>query len=671
MTNTPLPQFSNINIKAITKDLDAMLTTHLTKINTLLQDNTRFDWDNLMQPLDNMDNELTQFWSPISHLHAVKNTPVLRKAYEACLPILSAYESKIGQNKALYNAIKSMDESTMNAAQKKIVADALRHFKLSGVHLDPDAQKQLEVINARLSSLANQFENNILDATHNFEYVIHDPKQLEGLPHHTIEKAKQLATDKNISGWILNLETPCYIAIMTYAKDRALRESFYHAYSTRASELGPKPEAWDNTPIIEELLKLKHEKSQLLGFANSAERSLATKMAQNPNEVLVFLNELQKRAKPQAKAEFSALQDYCTEQHGPKTLEPWDIAFYSEQKKQTEYAISQEQLRPFFPVPKVLTGLFHIIQALYGMHAHALKHVDCWHPDVLCYELIDEENNTRGFIYLDLFARPHKRSGAWMDDCQGRMLRDDGSIQAPIAFLTCNFTNNQTVEKPATLSHDEVLTLFHEFGHCLQHVLTQVDYLSASGIRGVEWDAVELPSQFFENWCWEPSILPLLTEHIETKESLDESTIKKLIDAKNFQSAMGLLRQVEFSCFDFRIHLEYNPELPHQWMAILDDVRNTTSVVPIKPFNRFAQSFSHIFAGGYGAGYYSYKWAEVLSCDAFSRFKTEGLLNPKTGRDFLHCILETGSTKTTTESYLNFRGKMPSVDALLAFDGIA
>lgn len=663
-----LPRFSNLDIAQFPKKLEQMLQQHLEKITTLLKNST-FNWSNLMQPLDIMADELEQYWSPIAHLHAVTNTPALRDCYQACLPQLTAYSSAISQNKALYEAIQSIDITALDATQKKIIQDQSRDFKLSGVHLPPEQKKRFEVINLRLATLSNQFDNHVLDATQAFQYLVTDEKRLQGLPTHTIEQARQLAIEKNQSGWLLTLETPCYIAIMTHADNRALRETFYQAYATRASDQGPHAGQYDNTAIIEETLALRHEKAQITGFAHYADRSIATKMANTSQEVLSFLEQLHERSYAQAKQEFADLERFSKTVGHTEKLEPWDIAYYSEKKKQQEFSISEEMLRPYFPLPQVMTGLFEIIQRLYGMKVSVLSDVDTWHADVLVYQIHDENNTLRGCLYMDLFARPNKRGGAWMDSCRSRYRLPDDQIQTPIAFLTCNFTN-PVGNAPAILSPEEVTTLFHEFGHCLHHLLTQVDYLSASGIGGVEWDAVELPSQFFENWCWVEESVHLLSSHVDTKEPIPTHLMTQMLAAKNFQSAMQLARQLEFSLFDFRIHLEHNPQQPEQFKTIVADVRKKVSVVPFVDYNRFAHSFSHIFAGGYAAGYYSYKWAEVLSSDAFGRFLEEGVLNPQTGRDFLHCILEVGSSQTAAAAYQHFRGRMPSIDALLKQDGI-
>jgi oligopeptidase A len=669
MAAMSLPQFSSININTFVERLDDLLQANLQQINTLLVTNPHFTWVNLMQPLDDMDDALERLWSPLAHLHAVVHSAALRDCYQACLPKLSAYEASIGHNQALYNAINTLDKKTLDKTQLKILEDTLRDFKLSGVALSAENKHRFEEIQSRLSELSNQFENNVLDAGQAFELHITDGERLRGLPEHAIYCAKALAEEKKLSGWMLNLEFPCYLAVVTYAEDRALRKEVYMAFVTRASDQGPTAAKYDNSAVMDEMLALRHEKAGLLGYANYAELSLATKMAESTAQVIDFLADLSRRGHHQAEEEFHRLQSFAEQEHDMSKVEPWDIAYLSEKKMKTRYAISQEELRPFFPLPRVMDGLFGIVNKLYGMTMEEVPGVDTWHADVTCYRVKDHENNVRGYLYADLFARQDKRGGAWMDSCQSRRKLVDGSLQLPIATLTCNFAK-PAANKPPTLSHDEVLTLFHELGHCLQHVLTQVDYLGASGIHGVEWDAVELPSQFFENWCWEEEALQLLTAHVDNGQSLPTELFNKLLAAKNFQSAMAMMRQLEFSLFDFRIHQEYQVQKPAFIATILADVRKHTTVVPVAPYNRFQHSFSHIFGGGYAAGYYSYKWAEVLSADAFSRFEDEGVFNADTGRDFLHHILEVGGSCKAAEAFANFRGRAATIDALLKHNGI-
>ncbi|MCW8387538.1 M3 family metallopeptidase [Fluoribacter dumoffii] len=664
-----LPQFSHIDTNHFQTHLEVMLKKHLEQVDRLLKENPHYTWDNLMYPLDDMADELERFWSPLSHLHGVMDSPQLRKCYDACLPMLSAYESAMGHNHELYEAIKSIDKHTLNPVQQKLIDDCLRDFELSGVALHQEHKKRFEAIQTRLDELTNQFEHNILDATQAFTLHIKDSSRLAGLPEHALNTAKEVAAEKGLEGHLLTLEYPCYSAVMTYAEDRALREEMYEAYITRASDQGPNANTYDNTPLIQEILALRHEKAQLLGFNNYAELSLATKMAESTSQVRDFMDDLVGRIHNQATTEFKQLEQFAAEKFQINPVKPWDIGYLSEKRRQALFTLSQEDLRPYFPQPKVMQGLFELVKKLYGMSIEEIKGVDIWHKDVQCYCVADEHNNVRGYIFTDLFARPNKHSGAWMDSLQSRRRLEDGSVQLPIATLTCNFAK-ASANKPAMLSHEEVVTLFHEFGHCLHHILTQVDYLGASGINGVEWDAVELPSQFFENWCWEESGLAVLTAHVDTGEPLPNSLFERLVAAKNFQSAMAMLRQMEFSLFDFRIHHEYNPNLNSFVEEILADVRSKTSVVPVVAYNRFPQSFSHIFGGGYAAGYYSYSWAEVLSSDAFARFEEEGVLNPQTGHDFLHCILEAGSSKKAAEAYKDFRGRQATVDAFLRHNGI-
>jgi oligopeptidase A len=646
-----------------------LLTTQLKTIDTLLSQSLPFTWDNLMAPLEDMDDALERFWSPFSHLNGVMNSPALREAYQACLPKLTAYETAIGHNQRLYEAIQSIDANTLNATQKKIIADQILNFKLSGVALSAEKKHRFEMIETRLSELSNQFENHVLDATQAFTVTITDEKRLQGLPDHAVHAAKTLALEKEQSGWLISLEAPSFLAVMTYADDRALREEIYQAYVTRASDQGPLAAEFDNTPIMHEILMLRQEKALLLNFNNYAELSIATKMVEKTSEVLDFLNDLVEKGKAQAKAEYQALKTFAQDIMPNEALAPWDISYLSEKKRQAQYQISQEELRAFFPLPKVMSGLFYILKQLYGMQLQEVHDLETWHPEVQCYQVLDSHQHPRGYIYMDLFARQNKRGGAWMDSLQSRRKLANGEIQLPIATLTCNFAK-PVANKPPTLSHDELTTLFHELGHCLHHVLTKVDYISASGIHGVEWDAVELPSQFFENWCWEQEALAQLAEHVDTHEPLPENLFVKLIAVKNFQSAMAMMRQLEFSLFDFCLHQVNHFPTASIFRDVLEKVRHKTAILPQVPYNRSQNSFTHIFAGGYAAGYYSYKWAEVLSSDAFSRFEEEGVFNSTTGAAFLHEILEVGSSCKAAAAFERFRGRKATVGALLRHNGI-
>ena len=708
--HTELPQFSHLDLTTFPSRLDTLLTENRNQIEKLVQQ-PHFTWNNLIQPLEDMDDALEHLWSPLSHSHAVVNSPKLRKCYKACLPKLSAYESTIGQNNALYNAIKAIPQKELDATQQKIIQDMLKDFELSGVALSDAKKKRFEAIQTKLSELSNQFDNHVLDATQAYTLPITDEKRLQGLPQHALETARASAIEAKDTGvkGILTLEFPCYLAVVTYAEDRALRETLYYAYVTRASDQGPNAGQYDNSLLINEMLALRHEKAQLLGFANYAELSLATKMAPSPKHVIDFLEDLLHRSYPQAQREMDSLKQFAATEYGIHDVKPWDIAYLSEKMRQKFYSLSQEALRPYFPEDTVMAGVFTIIERLYGIRLIEVTGVDTWHKDVRCYQLIDENQAPRGYLYVDLFARPNKRGGAWMDSQQSRRKRSDNSVQLPIATLTCNFAKPQG-SAMATFSHDEVVTLFHELGHCLHHLLTRIDYLSASGINGVEWDAVELPSQFFENWCWEKPALALLTRYIysqqlgsrqgaseqvegvytqymtddestcntaenpsaksiKTNEPLPDGLYERLLASKNFQSAMVMIRQIEFSLFDFKLHYQFNPS-PNWTSQLLAEVRQEAAVVPIAPYNRFQHRFSHIFAGGYAAGDYSYKWAEVLSSDAYSRFEEEGIFNTQTGRDFLHAILEVGGAKKAGEAFVTFRGRDPKIDALLRHSGI-
>lgn len=667
-TPSSLPNFNDLTPQSFPSEFKTLLEGNEAKLKEiLLQKN--FTWENLLYPLELMDDDLSKTFAKLSHLNSVMNTPELRDAYQACLPMLSAYEASIHHNENLFKAIDTLDAAKLTEAQQKIQQDCVRDFKLSGVNLPKEKQQRLEDINTRLAELSNQFENNIIDAVNAFSLHITDEKRLDGMPEHAILSAKERAEKNGKDGYVLNLEIPCYLAVCTYATDRKLRETMYEAYVTRASELGPHDSKFDNTPLIDEILALRTEKAKLLGFNTYTELSLATKMADSPKAIFNFIDELVAHALPEAKKDVDALQAFAQSEFEIDELEPWDISFISEKRKEALFDINDEMLRPYFPLPHVLQGMFDIIERLYGMSLEEVE-VSAWHEDVRCFCLFNSNKKPVGYIYMDLFARPSKRGGAWMDDAQGRHKKLDGDVQLPIAFLTCNFAKSKAYAVP-TLSHDEVLTLFHETGHCLHHVLTEVDELSAAGINGVEWDAVELPSQFFENFCWHPEGLAKISSHVETKAALPETLFQSLINSKNFQAGLHLIRQLEYAWFDFLLHDVY-PEASDTWVqdaqkTILDAIQ----VLPRASYNRFAQSFSHLFAGGYAAGYYSYLWAEVLSSDAFSRFEEEGIFNPETGRDFLKHVLSVGSTQSASTFFENFRGRAPSIDAFLQHHGIS
>lgn len=669
---TALPPFAHIKPEHVEPAIDTLLQQNREKLQKLLSATAEYTWDNLIQPLEEMDDRLERIWSPVSHMNSVVNSDELRAAYNACLPKLSEYATELGQNEQLYRAYKAIADkhAKLDAAQHKIIENALRDFHLSGVDLPTEKKQRYKEIQQRLSSLTTRFEENLLDATHAWHKQITDEAQLAGLPESARAMAKQAAAEKELDGWVFTLDFPSYYAVMSYADDRKLRSELHEAYVTRASDQGPNAGQWDNSAVMEEILALRHELARLLGFDNYAERSLATKMADSPERVLSFLHDLAGRSRSVAQQELAELTEFARQQHGLDQLEPWDVAYYSEKLRQHKYAISQEDLKPFFPENRVIPGMFEVVKRLYGIDIKEVDAVETWHKDVRFYEIRDEQGELRGQFYLDLYARPKKRGGAWMDDCRGRMRYADGKLQIPVAYLTCNLTPPVN-DAPAMFTHDEVITLFHEFGHGLHHMLTQVDHVGVSGINGVAWDAIELPSQFMENWCWEREALDLIAGHYQTGEPLPDDLYKKMYAAKNFQSGMQMVRQLEFSLFDFRLHREYDPQRGARIQEILDEVRDEVAVIKPAAYNRFQHGFAHIFAGGYAAGYYSYKWAEVLSADAFSLFEENGIFDRRTGHRFLSVVLEQGGTYEPMDLFVNFRGREPQIDALLRHSGIA
>ena len=668
-----LPPFSQIKPEHIQPAIEKLIQDCRDTVEQVLTQ-PHFTWENFILPLTEVNDRLSRAWSPVSHLNAVKNSPALREAYQACLPLLSEYGTWVGQHKGLYNAYLALQNTpefaTYSVAQKKAIENSLRDFTLSGIGLSEEKQKRYGEIAARLSELNSQFSNNVLDATMGWEKIIEDEAELTGLPESALQAAKQFAENKGLQGYRFTLEIPSYLPVMTYCENRALREEIYRAYATRASEQGPNAGKWDNSKVMEEILTLRIELAKLLGFNTYTELSLATKMAQNPQQVLDFLDNLAERAKPQGEKELQDLKDYCEKEFGVTELAPWDISFYSEKQKQHLYAINDEELRPYFPEERVISGLFELIKRIFNIRAVERFDVDTWHKDVRFFDLIDEKDQVRGSFYLDLYARENKRGGAWMDDCIGRKRKLDGSIQTPVAYLTCNF-NAPIGDKPALFTHDEVTTLFHEFGHGIHHMLTQIDVSDVAGINGVPWDAVELPSQFMENWCWEEDALAFISGHYETGEPLPKEKLTQLLKAKNFQAAMFILRQLEFGIFDFRLHHTFEPEKVNQILDTLKAVKSQVAVIKGVDWARTPHSFSHIFAGGYAAGYYSYLWAEVLSADTFSRFEEEGIFNPITGKSFLDEILTRGGSEEPMLLFKRFRGREPQLDALLRHKGIA
>ncbi|MBT3813610.1 MAG: oligopeptidase A [Gammaproteobacteria bacterium] len=672
LENSELPQFSQIKPEHIEPAIEQLLGDAQSSVEQLLAEHDSYSWENLIAPLDEVEDRINKAWSPVSHMNSVVNNDLLRDAYNACLPKLSAYSTEMGQHKGLFKAYQAIaasdDYALLDTAQKKIIQNALRSFRLSGVDLDAEKKARYKEISLELSRLASKYEENLLDATNAWQKLINKKSDLAGLPESALQQARQTAKQEGKKGWMLTLQFPSYIAVMTYADDRQLRADMYKAFSTRASELGSNSD-WDNTEIMEQTIALRHEKAQLLGFNNYAELSLATKMADSTSEVTDFLEELAEKSLPQARKDLAELAEFVQQQYAVTNLHTWDAGYYSEKMRQYAYDLSQEEVKQYFPAPKVLQGLFNVVEKLYGLNISELDNIDAWHKDVRFFQIKDKAGELRGKFYIDLYARPHKRGGAWMDDCVGRKKTGD-VIQIPVAYLTCNFTP-PAGNDPALLSHDEVLTLFHEFGHGLQHMLTQVDYLGVSGINGVEWDAVELPSQFMENWCWEKESLALISGHYKTGAALPEELFNKMLAAKNFQAGMIMVRQLEFSLFDFKMHQDYSPELGAKIYDKLNAIREQVSVMIPPDFNRFAHSFAHIFSGGYAAGYYSYKWAEVLSSDAYSLFEENGIFDQQTGENFLTHILETGGSSDAMELFVKFRGREPKIDALLRHSGIA
>ncbi len=677
MTDNPLlqthrlPPFSEIKARHIVPALRQLTEENLQALDKQLESMDAITWETLAEPLEERDDRLRHAWSAVRHLNSVANDNDIRTAFNESLPILSAYGTAMSQNEQLYQAFRTLAASAqfeqLNQAQRQSVIYAIRDFKLSGVGLPPESKARYGEIQSRLSALSNQFSNNVLDATQGWFKHVQEESCLAGLPEASREAARQAAQRKQLDGWVLTLDGPVYLTVMTQAHDRQLREEMYTAFMTRASDQGPTAGKWDNTPLLEEILTLRAELAVLLGYNNYAELSLATKMADSPDQVLDFLQALANESRPAAEAEVQQLRRWCREEFGVTDLQMWDVPYYSEKLKERRHSVSQESLRPYFPLARVLEGLFWVARELFEVEIKPVSTAEVWHPDVRFFA-VEREGQVIAHFYLDLFAREGKRGGAWMADCRVRR-RAGGETQLPVAYLVCNFSAPANGQ-PALLTHAEITTLFHEFGHGLHHMLTAVDVASVSGINGVAWDAVELPSQFMENWCWEKAILQKLSAHVETGDCLPDATIDNLVSARNFQSALMMLRQLEFALFDLRVHLEYGQANFTGVQDLLDQVRNQVAVLAPPRFNRFQHSFSHIFAGGYAAGYYSYKWAEVLSADAFAAFGEKGIFDRVTGQRFLTEILQRGGSQDAMTLFKNFRGREPEINALLKQSGI-
>ncbi|MES2000066.1 MAG: M3 family metallopeptidase [Pseudomonadota bacterium] len=664
-----LPRFSQIKPEHVIPAIDQLLAENKALVDALAAAADAPTWSTFVQPMEDANERLSRAWGPVSHLNSVMNSAELREAYNACLPKITQYYAEMSQNLALFAKFKALKASAgymlLNPAQKKIIDNELRGFRLGGAELPEDQKPRFLEIQEALARQSAKFEENLLDATNAFSLLITDAADLAGLPDDVIQAAHEAATRDGNSGWKFTLHAPSYMPIMQYADKRELREQIYRAYVTRASEFGT-PEL-DNTALIDQIVRLRREDAMMLGFASYAEESLATKMAETPQQVKDFLSELGARAKPYAERDMQELRDFARDELGLTDLQSWDATYASEKLRVARYAFSDQEVKQYFPESKVLPGMFKVVETIYGLDIRP-AHADVWHADVKFFDLRDRDGALIGQFYLDLYAREHKRGGAWMDDALTRR-RKDGAIQTPVAYLTCNFSA-PVGGKPALFTHDEVNTLFHEFGHGLHHLLTQIEDMGVSGINGVEWDAVELPSQFMENFCWEWDVLKHLTEHVDTKEPLPRVLFDKMVAAKNFQSGLQTLRQIEFSLFDIRLHDDFDPASGKTALQLLQEVRAQVAVMLPPDYNRFPNNFSHIFAGGYAAGYYSYKWAEVLSADAYSLFEENGVLSAEVGHRFWSEILGVGGSRPALESFVAFRGREPSMDALLRHNGM-
>lgn len=666
------PAFKDFSAEQAASTIKQQIEENKAFIEHRLSQGGPYTWDNFILPLERLEERLSRTFSVLSHLHSVKDSPTLREAYNQCLIPLSDYGTWLGQHHGLYAAYQALQTSSewenFELAQKTVIEHALRDFKRSGIELEGSAKERYQSIQTELSRLSTQFEENLLDATEHWEYPVSDSALLAGLPSHTMAQAKSVAESQSHGGWILKLDFPTYQAVMRAADHRALREAFYRAHATRASALSDHPQ-WDNAPLIEKILALRHEKAQLLGYATFPDYVLAERMAKTPQKAIALLEELALHAKPFAQREIDEVKAFAKTQGLEAPFELWDLAYYSEKLSQHLFQIDQEALRPYFPLPVVLKGLFEIVKRLYGIVIRPFSCEDTWDPAVQVFSLETIKGKTLGYLYLDLYSRPGKREGAWMDE-SGHRFRTPEKRYLPVAFLTCNFTPPQP-QQPALLTHDDVITLFHEWGHCLHHLLTKIDYPEVSGINGVPWDAVELPSQFFENWAWQREALPMISQHLETQACLPEEKIEALLRVKHFQVGLQRLRQIEFGLFDLAAHTLHNSDeaaFSHV-QEKLNAIRASLSVFPPPDFVQFPQSFSHIFAGGYAAGYYSYQWAEVLSADLFSRFLEEGLFNPQAGAAFYQTFLASGGSRDPLELFKIFRGREPQIEALLKQEG--
>lgn len=679
LTPSSLPAFGRLRPEHAEAALDAVLADNRGELERRLAAiaaGTTPSWETLIEPLEDLSDRLSRVWGPITHLFGVLSTGEWRKAYNACLPKVTAYGLELAQNEALYRAYEQIAASPAytrySPPRKKVIDDALRDFRLSGIAL-PEAQKaRYKDIALRLSELQAKFEENLIDAVQAYGKHIANETELAGMTEQGKAAAAAKAQARGLSGYWLALDFPSFDAVISYADSRALRRELYEAYATRASDRGPLAGQYDNSALMDEILALRHEEAQLLGFQNYAELSLATKMAESPDAVDHFLLDLNGRARPLAQQELEELKAHARARDGLADFQPWDSAYYSEKLKERKLGFSEDELRPYFAAPRVIAGMFTLVERLYGIRIEAIDGVATWHPDVTTYRLSEPDGSEIGLFYLDPYARDDKRGGAWMDECRVRR-RTGGGLQRPVAYLTCNFAP-PLPGQPALLTHDEVLTLFHEFGHGLHHLLTQVDEASVSGIRGVAWDAVELPSQFMENWCYDRQTLQGFARHWQSNAALPDALIDKLQASRTFQSALGTVRQIEFALFDLRLHRDYAPAQGARVLATLHAVRELVSVLPPPEWNRMPASFTHIFAGGYAAGYYSYKWAEVLSSDAYAAFEEAGFADAalaEVGRRFRDTVLAQGGSREAMDLFVAFRGRKPSIEPLLRHSGLS
>lgn len=663
-----LPTFSTINPQTIHQILKDLLKKQKDQINSLLSETTSYTWNNLIAPLEQLNIELQQFWSPISHLHSVCDTAELRAAYTACLPDLSAFSTWVGHHFKLYQAISSIKASpdfhTLTTGQQTVINNNIRDFKLAGIELNETQKKSYAKLSEKLSLLSTQFEQNVLDSSQSWSKHITDPNELSGISDAALNIAQQKAKEKNLEGWILTLDAPCYLAVIQYADSAALRHEIYQAYTTRASEQGPHNAQYDNSEVMHSIMQARLKLAQLLGFKTYASYSLATKMIDETQDVFDFLKDLANASLPAAKTERERLTEYAKNTLNIDTLNAWDISYVSEKYRKAHFDINQEELRPYFPLPQVLKGLFQTVEKLFEITVRQITQIDTWHKDVQCFQCINKDGDIISTFYLDLFAREGKRNGAWMNDYQGSHLHLNNNYQKPIAYIVCNFAPpvNNT---PSLLSHDDIITLFHEFGHATQHMFTTIDIASISGINGIPWDAVEVASQFLENWAWQPCVISQLSSHHITGEALPQDMLDKMIAAKNYNAGLAMMRQIEFALFDFELHASFQPEHTEIIQEILDNIRQQYTIFDTPDFNRFQHAFSHIFGGGYAAGYYSYKWAEVMAADLFSVFLEKGIFDKDTSQRYKDTILALGGAYEPMDVFIRFKGKKPEIDALL------